>query len=171
MLSQPADVAGAANFDVSTTGTLVYVTGQGDAPTFNLVWVDRQGHEDVLSAEPRAYLYPRLSPDGTRVALDIRDANNDIWMWDLKGGTLTPVTVDPGLERFPMWMSNERLMFSSDRWDGRVRLHTSGDEVGKSQRLLDSATAEYRCPGRRDGRRIVIRRDRLGQGGEVSTTT
>jgi hypothetical protein len=45
------------------------------------MWVDRKGHEDPISAAPpRAYLYPRLSPDGTRVALDIRDQENDIWI-------------------------------------------------------------------------------------------
>ena len=34
-----------------------------------LVWVDRKGHETSIDAEPRPYVYPRLSPDGTRVAM------------------------------------------------------------------------------------------------------
>jgi hypothetical protein len=48
-----------------------------------LVWVDRSGTEEAVLAPPRAYFYPRLSPDGTRVALDIRDQETDIWTWDL----------------------------------------------------------------------------------------
>jgi hypothetical protein len=48
------------------------------------------------SAPPRAYLLPRLSPDGTRVALDIRDQENDIWIWDLARQTLTRLTDAPG---------------------------------------------------------------------------
>ena len=60
-----------------------------------LVWVDRQGREEPLKAPPRAYLYPRLSPDGTRVALDVRDQEQDIWIWDLARETLTRFTFDP----------------------------------------------------------------------------
>ena len=41
--------------------------------TRTLVWVDRQGRETPIPAPPRAYVHPRLSPDGTRVALYIAD--------------------------------------------------------------------------------------------------
>ena len=30
---------------------------------------------------------PRISPDGTRVALDVRDQENDIWIWGLNRDT------------------------------------------------------------------------------------
>jgi hypothetical protein len=53
------------------------------APLSTLVWVDRKGREEPLDAEPNRYVYPRLSPDGTRVALDVRDENQDIWVWDV----------------------------------------------------------------------------------------
>ena len=138
VLSQAAGATGAASFDVSSNGTLVYVTGQGEAPTFKLVWVDRQGHEDVLSAPPRTYLYPRLSPDGTRVALDIRDSDNDIWTWDLQRETLTRVTVDPGLERFPIWTQRRSASDVQLRPPGTVEpVHTGGNrgrEVSASRR-------------------------------------
>src|SRR5262245_60309258 len=97
VLSDPVSVVeqvttfatGAANFATSRTGTLVYVPGGGgDAAQRSLAWVNRQGREDRINAPPRAYLQPRLSPDGTRVALDIRDQENDIWIWDLKRQTL-----------------------------------------------------------------------------------
>jgi hypothetical protein len=73
--------SGVAEFDVASNGTLVYVTGGADvAPLRTLVWVDRQGREAAIRAAPaRAYNYPRLSPDGRRVALDIRDQDQDIW--------------------------------------------------------------------------------------------
>jgi hypothetical protein len=63
-----------------------------------LVWVDREGHEVPLKAPARAYFYPRLSPDGTRVALDIRDQENDLWMWDLARETLTRLTFGSAYE-------------------------------------------------------------------------
>ena len=64
---------GAANYAVSRSGTLVYVPAAGTQTPRSLVWVDRKGRETPISAPPRAYAEPRLSPDGTRVALTIRD--------------------------------------------------------------------------------------------------
>ena len=61
---------GPGDFSVSADGTLVYVPG-GNAPALarTLVWVDRQGRETAINAPPRGYFYPRLSPDGNRLAL------------------------------------------------------------------------------------------------------
>ena len=69
-----------ANYGMSNQGTLVYATGGSAQIQRTLVWVDRTGQEGIIPAPPRAYVYPRLSPDGTRVALDIRDQENDIWI-------------------------------------------------------------------------------------------
>ena len=160
VLSQAAGSTGAAQFDVSANGTLVYATGQGEAPAFRLVWVDRQGREEVLPAPPRAYLYPRISPDGTRVALDIRDQENDIWMWDLQRETLTRITVEPGLERFPAWTSDsQRLLLSSDRLGEGNIFRQSATEIGKWERLSESAVVDVPLSVSKDGRRIILRRD------------
>jgi len=107
---------GVAEFDVARDGTLVYVSGGGglSAPR-TLVWVDRQGHEEAIKSAPaRAYVSPRLSPDGTRVAVDIRDQGSDIWVWDFARENLTRVTLDPGIDQAPVWTPNgRRLVFSS----------------------------------------------------------
>ena len=59
----------ASQFTVSDTGALIYVTG-GVLPAIqrSLAWVDRKGTSQPLSAPPRAYRTPRLSPDGRHVA-------------------------------------------------------------------------------------------------------
>ena len=55
-----------------------------------MVWVGREGDEERISAPPRAYGHPRVSPDGTRVAVDVRDGDStDVWIWDLARETLT----------------------------------------------------------------------------------
>ncbi len=88
--------SGAAEFGVSRDGSLVYVAG---SPQVGLdrtsVWVDREGREEALAAEPRAYTYPRISPDGSQVALDVRDEEIDIWIWDFARETLRRLTFDP----------------------------------------------------------------------------
>jgi hypothetical protein len=55
----------------ATTGALAYVPGTVSEQR-SLVWVDRQGREQPLGAEPRAYATPRVSPDGTRIAVTMR---------------------------------------------------------------------------------------------------
>jgi eukaryotic-like serine/threonine-protein kinase len=40
----------------------------------------------------RAYVYPRISPDGTQFAIDIRDQQNDIWIWHTVRRTMSRLT-------------------------------------------------------------------------------
>jgi Tol biopolymer transport system component len=68
-----------------------------------LVWVDRQGREEPLGVPPRAYGDPRLSPDGTQVAVGAIEQEVDIWLWDLARPTLTRLTVDPAVDLWPVW--------------------------------------------------------------------
>jgi serine/threonine-protein kinase len=104
-------------YAIASSGTLVYVPGTaGASPPFrrSLVWVDRKGKEEPLPAPPDAYDYPRISPDGTRVALKVTTTNNDIWIWDLLRKTLTPLTLD-GASGFPLWTpDSKRIVFSVD---------------------------------------------------------
>src|SRR5206468_155931 len=84
------EATGAAQFSVSRDGSLVYVTGgTGSFENRSLVWVDRQGREQPINLPPRAYALPRISPDGTRVALFITDQDQDIWILDLPHLTLS----------------------------------------------------------------------------------
>ena len=55
---------------MSSSGAFVYVPG-GVFPEVerSLVWVDRSGTIQPLPLPPRAYMMPRLSPDGQQVAL------------------------------------------------------------------------------------------------------
>ena len=90
-------------FSVSRTGALVYVPRGVAEVARSLVWVTRQGHEEPLAAAPpRACAFPRLSPDGTRVALDIRDQQQDLWIWDLARQTLTRLTDAPAFDQNPV---------------------------------------------------------------------
>jgi serine/threonine-protein kinase len=128
--------SGAANFAISRTGALVSVPGGaagGSEAQRSLVWVNRQGQEEHINAPPRAYTYPRLSPDGTRVALDIRDQENDIWIWDLMRQTLARLTSDPGPDQFPVWTpDSRRVIFSSQRQAGSGLYWQAADNTGTS---------------------------------------
>ena len=80
-----------------------------------LVWVDRQGKEEPLSAPVRHYYLPRLSPDGRQVAVEVHLDKPDIWIFDIPTGDLRRVTHE-GRNRFPLWSPDgQRVLFSSDR--------------------------------------------------------
>jgi serine/threonine-protein kinase len=95
--------SGAGDFAVAADGTLIYVDAPGSlgATARTLVWVDRLGKEAPVAAPPRAYEQPRLSPDGTRIALFSTDQEKDLWIWDVGRATLTRLTLDPGQDSLP----------------------------------------------------------------------
>ena len=103
-----------ANFDISQTGTLVYVTAQ-ETSTLprTLVWVGRDGREEPLSVTPRYYSYPRVSPDGTRVAVGIFAVNGgrDIHIWDLERSNMSRLTDHPNEDLLPVWSADGRQVF------------------------------------------------------------
>ena len=154
-------ITGAAHFAVSSDGTLVYVplTSTTAAPRSTLVWVDRQGREEAIAtAPPRLYVYPRLAPDGTRLALDIQDDNEgrDIWVWDFSRGTLTPLTFGQTINRLPLWTPDgDRIIFSSNESGVANLVWQTANGSGTAERLTESKRALFAHTMSRDGRVVV----------------
>ena len=152
------DPNGEANVALSATGTLVYVPGGAGASALrSLVWVNRQGSEEPIKAPARAYTVPRLSPDGTRVALEIRDQENDIWIWDLKREALSRLTVDPGNDVWPVWTPDgQRIVFGSNRAGGVNLYARAADSTGTDLRLTTSPNTQAPDSFSPDGRSLVL---------------
>jgi serine/threonine-protein kinase len=140
---------GDANFSISRNGTLVYVAGAGafvqNVYPRSLVWVDRHGIETPIKAPTRSYGVARLSPDGTRIATDIRSPAGDIWVWDLTRETLTPLNLDPAFDLAPVWTQDSRkIIWSSSRGGGNPNLYLqSADGTGPVERLTTSERAQF----------------------------
>jgi serine/threonine-protein kinase len=111
------EASGATQFTVAPSGAFAYVTGgSGNSQARTLVWVDRHGREQPLGTPVRAYIHPRLSPDGSRVAVAILDQEQDIWILDLARQALTPLTFGPAPESYPVWTPDgRRVVFRSGR--------------------------------------------------------
>jgi serine/threonine-protein kinase len=141
----------------SANGVLVYVAGSGAGPQRTLMWVDRQGQETPIVAPPRAYVYPRLSPDGTRVALFVNDQERDIWLWDLARRTLTRVTFDPAVDIYNEWTPDGgRLVFSSERAGVRNLFAQAADGTGAIERMTESPNTQNASAVSPDGTRLIF---------------
>jgi serine/threonine-protein kinase len=105
--------SGAANFDISENGHLVHAAGGSAFATRTLAWVDREGRETPIPAPPRNYFYARVSRDGSRLSLDVRDQQQDIWLWDVRRDTMTRLTDSPGSDQYALWTSDDRVVFTS----------------------------------------------------------
>jgi len=71
-------------FALANDGTMVYVGGSLGVTT-QLVAVDRQGAERRVIQKPGLYSWPRVSPDGKRIAVEIGAGTGifDVWLYDI----------------------------------------------------------------------------------------
>ncbi len=149
---------GAMDAVVAGDGTLAYVSGAVSAEqTRTLVWVDRQGRETPIPAAARSYVYPRLSPDGTRMAVYSADQELDLWVWDLGRTTLTRATFDTAIDAFPVWTPDgHRVIFSSDRTGARNLFWQPADGAGPVERLTESPNTQHATDVSPDGQRLIF---------------
>jgi serine/threonine-protein kinase len=151
--------AGGVDAVVASDGTLAYVSGGsgavGQQRTF--VWVSRQGQETSIAAPPRAYVYPRIAPDGASVILYSADQEQDIWRWDVARTTLTRLTFEGTLDAHPAWTPDgRRLAFSSERAGARNLFWQSADGTGAVERLTESPNQQHAVAVSPDGKHLTF---------------
>jgi len=151
-----------SQYAVSDSGTLVYIPGTANSTTTSilrtLIWVDRNGKEEPLAAQPNAYVSPRISPDGTKVAMSINTggANADIWVWDILRETPTRLTFNEG-SNSPLWsLDGKRVVFSSSVAPPNIAVYwKASDGTGVDEKLgseLNLAPSSWS----KDGKTLVV---------------
>jgi len=143
----------APQFAVADSGTLVYLPAVSARRT--LVWLDRKGNETAVGVPPRAYSVPRVSPDGTRIAVAIRDNNEDVHLWDVSRRVLRQLTFDPGANTVVSWVDNERVAYSGtvDGW-GQV-FEQRADGLG-TPRQVTTGIPSFPFAATRDGTVLIV---------------
>ena len=103
---------GAMHFSVERRDAGVSV-GCASGERSTLSWANRNGRSDPLSADALTYSSPRVSPDGTRVAVEVASREGvDIHIYDLTRKTLTRLTSSSSTGRYPLWTPNsQRVVF------------------------------------------------------------
>ncbi|MGA9526504.1 MAG: protein kinase [Terriglobales bacterium] len=175
----PAVVSGEVGFQPSTmwsafavarNGTVIYNTGVGAAQSA-LTWVDRSGKEVGHIGDPAIMFNPTLSPDGTRVAVDISDqkANNvDVWIESTTGAGNSRFTFDPSEEVAGVWSRDgSTIAYRSDATGPNLYLKSSsGLEHERSRFAIPASSMDDIVPNSwsSDDRQILFTRQ--GASGE-----
>jgi serine/threonine protein kinase/Tol biopolymer transport system component len=127
---------GAAQFSVSNTGSLTYVPGgiYPVGPT-SLVWVNPHGKAAPLPLPPAPYLWPRFSPDGTRLSYGIGHFGDlQLWVYDLELELPHELT-STGTNYWAVWSPDgTRLVFSRIGADGGL-FSIAADGSGAPERV------------------------------------
>ena len=106
---------GATAFALSRNGTLVYVPVSNDTAN-RLAWVTREGVISPIPVPPRPHRSPRISPDGTRIAVQVLLDTNEVWIGDIDGKRLSRLTFGRSGSYGPAWMRDGRhVIFGSPR--------------------------------------------------------
>src|SRR5262249_39166432 len=124
-------------YSFSSSGVLAYLQDTDSIAEGTMVWVDRKGNEQPLSAPPQVYVGdPQISPDGRNVTLLIvRNRSNgldsDVWVYDLARGAFTRIT-EEGDNWNPVWSADgKRVIYARmgnplDGMSGRVGVDIKG---------------------------------------------
>ena len=151
---------GGANFSVSETGSLAYVRTAGSGNAF--VWVDREGRDVPLGLDTQPHQTFQLSPDGTRVAVEIdgNAGNSDIHIYDVDGRTRSPLTFSAERECCPLWSPDGRqVVFTSSRDGARNLYSKAADGTGAVTRLTESPNAQVAYAWADAGRTLILVED------------
>jgi serine/threonine protein kinase len=149
---------GATHYGLFSGGTLVYVPGRMQGSASRLMWVDRVGKEQSLAAPARVYNYPKLSPDGRRIAITIGEGTVDIWFYDMARDALSRATSGGTFNGAPVWSPDgKRLAFNSDRAGAVLNLFWQPtDGSGTAERLWTSRFSSAPISFSPDGQAIAF---------------
>ena len=150
--------SGAADFDISDNGRLVYVPGNVVENDDTLVLVDRDGNAAPLIETPGAYYLPRLSPDGRRVAVVV---GREIKICEIDSGRCPRLTADG---QTPVWSPDgAQVAFTSNRGGDFLDLYLKpADGTAEAERLLERAGNQFPTSWSLDG---VLAFSDIGDGG------
>lgn len=146
------------SFAAGAEGTMVYIPldkDTGEART--LVWMDREGNESSISLPVRPYSSVRISPDGTRLAVDHLDLE-DVWVCDLQRGSTQRLTFEDGSDYRPIWTRDgEHIVFISSRLEFTAVYSKRADGVGDVKRIVTDSGYPYPEAISPDGKTLVFR--------------
>ncbi|HVE33535.1 MAG TPA: protein kinase [Gemmatimonadaceae bacterium] len=105
---------GLARAALALNGTLFYQSGTQSSQVMS---VSSDGSARTLMAEAREYAFPRMSPDGRRLAVAVGESGRrDIWLFELSSQTFSRLTSEGAANDRPEWSPDgNRVLYRTDR--------------------------------------------------------
>jgi len=155
-------MGGFTTYTFSQSGTLAYAAGGLLAliPESTLIWVDRQGVEQPLGAPSRAYGFPRIPPDGGRVAFQAANlASNpeiQVWVYDVARGSTQKMTFDQGNGAAVWTPDGKRLIYVSANFgQAGVVASVAADQSGPPVTLMRGGVSPVPTSVSGDGKLLI----------------
>jgi serine/threonine protein kinase/Tol biopolymer transport system component len=147
-----------ARYSVSGTGAFVYQR-MGEQ-RFPLRWYDRTGRALGALGAPDTYSNFRISPDGTRVVIDLNDnprGGRSVWIVDVATGNRTRVTFGESDDWQPIWSRDgERVLYGSYR-NGPLDLYQRrADGTTPTASVIESEVQKIPHDWSKDGRTLLV---------------
>ena len=128
-------------------------------PRQQMVWVDRDGNVLEKIGDAQAVITgPNLSPDGNMIVVrgrNIRDGDDDIWIYDLRRNVKFQATRHPSNERQPAWSPDGRSVVYFSYRNGPANLYMVGGESNGEQEFLLTPHETYAPTWSADGKHIL----------------
>ena len=130
-----------ASYDVADDGTLIYVRG-GDYSVTVPTWLDRQGSSEPLAIPSNFHGTFALSPDRSRLAVQVMEAEDQIHLYDFSRKSFAQLTFD-GPSGNPTWSHDGReIYFAASREGASTVMRRGIDSAGEEIRLLTAEQFE-----------------------------
>jgi len=149
-----------AQFAFSDRGTLAFLPGPTGGARVPIQWMEKDGKTEPLRALAGNYNNIRFSPDGQRLAFDVREGRErDVWVYEWGRDTISRLTFDPNEDAWPVWTPDGRgIAFSSARADRTTRniYWQRADGTGEAERLTESKYPQWPVSWHPSGRFLAF---------------
>ncbi len=151
--------SGAAAFDVSATGSLVYITGPSAEriPEGELVWLDRRGNIVPLPEQPKRYLGAALDAESKRLVVSIgeNDGEGDLSLYEIDRGAWTRLTTGMQTAYALAWSPDGKWIFFTSFKSGEGKLFRIPSQGGTPEQLTFLDSWDYPSSVTPDGASVV----------------
>ena len=141
-------IFGNAKFDLARDGKLIYRR----SPPLVAAWLHRDGTTTQLPIKPAAYTFPRLSPDGERLAVNVLDGGvNYTEIHDLRRQEVKRLSLTAGMMS-PVWHRDGFLVLGSRAGMSWMK----ADDLSKLEPLTKTSNVQIPWSFTADGKRLAF---------------
>jgi serine/threonine-protein kinase len=139
---------------VSKGGALLTSRGGTDS---RLAWIARDGTVTPLSNETREFSAPRLSPDGSRVAVAIEDGGKSaIWIYDIAASTFSRLASAEAAASVSWMPDGASVVYTAVGGEGHYAIwRQNADGASPPEKLFDAREFTLHSVAAPDGRSVL----------------